>query len=532
MTTLAKRKRKRPKKRVAPVPTLGPYVCAWIERNLVHGEGDYYGKPFRLLRFQKRFIWHAYELQPDGNRRYRRVLWGLPSGNGKTEIAAALACAELAGPVICEGFHVDGQPIAGLRLSPDIPVAAASFEQADLLFGAAKVMLTQGPLAEYADAWDTEILLKDRPGRIYRVAAKAGTNDGKRPTFFVADELHEWECTCGKPGGIHVRACKARVYTVLSKGRAKRRGAWELVISTAGWNSNSLLGDMYREGVSLRETSQGDKRFFFDWVQCSEKDDAEEADRIDLADPKALTAALREANPAIGEFLSLENLLSDAEHMPEFEFRRYHLNQWTAAPNHWIPSGKWDDCAVETEPPEDGAQIVLALDGSYNGDSTAVLGATVEEKPHVFVLGAWEKPPDDDKWRVDILDVEATIAKACARWQVRWVGCDPYRWQRSMAIMDEQGLPILEWPSHLPSRMVPACASFYDMVIDKELTHDGDPRLAKHLDHCIVKIDARGPRITKDHKDSVRRIDLAVCAVIAIDLVVRARNAGSWKVIE
>ena len=42
MTAAARPKRKRPKKRAPPVPTLGPYVCAWIERNLVHGEGDYY----------------------------------------------------------------------------------------------------------------------------------------------------------------------------------------------------------------------------------------------------------------------------------------------------------------------------------------------------------------------------------------------------------------------------------------------------------------------------------------------------------
>ena len=532
-TTATKRKRKPQQKRGSPAPTLGPYVCAWIERNLVHGEGDYYGRPFRLLKFQKRFIWNAYELQPDGDRRYRRVLWGLPSGNGKTEIAAALACAELAGPVICKGFRANGAPIAGLRVSPDIPVAAASFEQADLLFGAARVMLAEGPLAEYVEAWDTEILLKDRPGRIYRVAAKAGTNDGKRPTFFVADELHEWNCTCTHPGGVHVGACKARVYTVLSKGRAKRRGAWELVISTAGWNSTSLLGDMYREGMSLLETGQGDERYLFDWVQSVEKtDERGEPIKVDLTDRKELTTAIREANPGIDEFLSMENLLSDAGHMPEFEFRRYHLNQWTEAPDHWLKTGTWDECVGETAPPADGVEVVLGLDGSYDGDSTAVVGATVEDIPHIFVVGAWEKPPDDKEWRVDILDVEAAIATACGKWRVKWVGCDPYRWQRSMAVMNEAGFPVLEWPSHLPSRMVPACATFFDMVIDKKLTHDGDPRLAKHLDHCIIKIDSRGPRITKDHKDSVRRIDLAVCAVIVMDLVVRARNAGSWKVIE
>src|SRR4051812_9118669 len=80
-------------------PSLGARVCAWIERYLVHGEGDYLGQPFRLRRWQRALIYRAYELTPEGSRRYSRVLWGFPKGNGKTELAAAVALAELAGPV-------------------------------------------------------------------------------------------------------------------------------------------------------------------------------------------------------------------------------------------------------------------------------------------------------------------------------------------------------------------------------------------------------------------------------------------------
>lgn len=514
MTTLAKRRPKRQQKREVSAPTLGPYVCAWIERHLVHGEGDYYGQPFLLRLSQKRFIWNAYELERDGSRRYTRVLLGLPKGNGKTEIAAALSCVELAGPVVFDGWAADGSPRAKRRLSPDIPIAAASFEQADLLFGAARIMVSEGNLADFFEPYDTEILLKDDPGQIYRVAAVAGTNDGRRPTFFLADEVHEW---LGK---------KERVHLVLSNGRAKRADAWELSISTAGWDMSSLLGRMYQHGKDLEAGRLDDPRFLFEWHEPSNLE-------VDLRDIEALEVAIREANPAADDFVSVETLLERALEMPEYEFRRYHLNQWTAAPDSWLPDGAWDGCAGAAEPPLDGMQIVMGFDGSYSGDSTAIVGATVEDNPHLFVVGAWEKPEEGgDGWRVDIPDVEETIRKACARWRVRWVGCDPYRWQRTMAVLNEQGFPILEWPSHVPSRMVPACATFYDMVIDKGLTHDGDPRLARHLDHCIVKIDSRGPRITKDHKDSVRRIDLAVCAVIAIDLVVRARNASGWKVIE
>jgi phage terminase large subunit-like protein len=85
----------------ALAPSDGARVCRWIERHCVLGEGDYFGQPFRLRPWQRRFLYRLYELNPDGTRRYRRALLGLPKGNGKTPLAAAIAAYEL-----CGGRHV------------------------------------------------------------------------------------------------------------------------------------------------------------------------------------------------------------------------------------------------------------------------------------------------------------------------------------------------------------------------------------------------------------------------------------------
>ena len=54
-------------------------------------------------------------------------------------------------------------------------------------------------------------------------------------------------------------------------------------------------------------------------------------------------------------------------------------------------------------------------------------------------------------------------------------------------------------------------------------------RLRQHVQNAVVKVDARGPRITKDHKMSTRRIDLAVAGVVAYDLSVREQETGgTW----
>ena len=55
-------------------PTLGPQVCRWMEANLVHGEGDYYGQSFRLRAWQRAFIYRAYELDVDGSRLVKDTL--------------------------------------------------------------------------------------------------------------------------------------------------------------------------------------------------------------------------------------------------------------------------------------------------------------------------------------------------------------------------------------------------------------------------------------------------------------------------
>jgi hypothetical protein len=64
--------------------------------------------------------------------------------------------------------------------------------------------------------------------------------------------------------------------------------------------------------------------------------------------------------------------------------------------------------------------------------------------------------------------------------------------------------------------MGPASARFYSAVVDRLLSHDGSPAaLARHVANGVLKEDSRGARLAKEHKDSRRRIDVAVAAVMA-----------------
>jgi phage terminase large subunit-like protein len=135
----------------------------------------------------------------------------------------------------------------------------------------------------------------------------------------------------------------------------------------------------------------------------------------------------------------------------------------------------------------------------------------------VDVVAAWEKPQGSaNGWAVPIIDVEDEIRQACRRWQVREIVCDPYRWARTYQILEDEGLPVVEFPQS-PGRMIPATARFYEAVLNNGLTHSGDARLSRHLSNCVIRTDSRGSRLSKDSKGSPRKIDLAVSAVMALE---------------
>ena len=224
-------------------------------------------------------------------------------------------------------------------------------------------------------------------------------------------------------------------------------------------------------------------------------------------------AAWRQANPAFDRPGFEEALEFDRARLPEHEFRRFRLGQWTATDEAWLPYGAWDACAVAAAEVPEGTRVWLGFDGSYSGDSTALIGVTDER--HVFVVGCWENPGRKG-WRVPRGEVEAAVAGAMARYNVVELLCDPPYWQREISDWASRWPgKVVEFPTFSRARMAPACTSFYAAVLEKNLTHDGDSRMARHVSNAVVQTSPQGDYITKADKDSPAKIDLAVAAIIA-----------------
>ena len=472
-------------------PTLGPVVVRWMESSLTYGPGDLQGEPFKVDSFLKPIIYRLYEYDPETERRLtKRALVGVPKGNSKSEIAAAVGLNELAGLARVE----TGIPV--MSTDPDIPVAAASYDQANLVFGSARVMAE--PLKDFLNIYDTEIHRKEGNGVLYRVAAAAGTNDGKRPTAFIADEIHEWVDN------------KARVHLVLSNGLFKRANSLELNITTAGANLETLAGNLYRYGKKLHSGEVENSSFDFFWWEGPED--------VDLDDPEALRAAIRQANPA--SWLNVEDIAGryEIDGMPAYEFTRYHLNRFTGAAERWLPVGAFQ---ANTHPtgltrPDRGSEVVVAFDGSYSQDSTALVGWTMlDGVPHGFLIDVWERPEDNPHWVVPREEVEARVFEVFRDYKVVSFVMDRAKWYDEHARWVERfgEPPILDFPQSR-KRMSEACASFYAATVQNTMTHDGNPAWLRHLENSTVKETSDGAFIVKDGRNSPRKIDIAVAGVM------------------
>ena len=92
-----------------------------------------------------------------------------------------------------------------------------------------------------------------------------------------------------------------------------------------------------------------------------------------------------------------------------------------------------------------------------------------------------------------------------------------------MEVLEEKGVPIVEFPSTSARRMVPATQKVLDSVLDGKLKHDGNGLLARHVGNAVTKVDQLGSRIVKDQRNSPRKIDAAVAMTIAVDRALTGR---------
>lgn len=439
------------------------------------------GEPLRVRDWQINLLTDMFAINDEGLFKHRTCIVGMPRKNGKSGLMSGVGLWSLF-------MGADGGEVYS---------CAADKEQARIVFGDAKKMIeADEELSSLARVFKDVIEIPST-GSVYRaLSAEAFTKEGLNPTQVLFDELH------AQPN--------RELWDVMQLAQGNRLEPMMIGFTTAGVKSDSSGQDsiayqIYQHGQKVARGEVVDETFFMAWWEAPQEADHKLVETWDYA------------NPALNDLISVKDFEALVNRTPEAEFRTKRCNQWVSSQNAWLPSGKWEELAaprlIDSEVP-----VVLGFDGSFTGDASVIVGVTCEPEPYVFLVKAWEKQPTDlDDWRVDSLEVEDEIIRFCQTHNVKEIACDPFRWQRTMQVLDDAGLPVVEWQSTSVSRIVPACQKFYDAVTEKKMTHDGSPLIARHLSNAVTKTDRLGTRIVKEHRGSPRKIDAAVASIIGFD---------------
>lgn len=440
--------------------------AAFCEKFVMVPKGTGARRPLRLRDWQRDLVGSVL----DGSPRPRLAGWMLPRGQGKSTLVAALGLYEL-----LEGGE-----------GASVVVAATDERQAGIVFGAAARMVELHPdLASRVQTYKDRLIVPDRGASFVCLPAEPKRLEGLDPSLAILDEV-----------GVIAR----EVYEVVALAQGKREQSTLLGIGTPGPDpDDSVLLDMRAYAAEHPEDTS------FVWREFSAA--GYEDHPVDFRHCWEL------ANPALGDFLhadAMRALLPPKTR--EATFRRARLCQFvTDTEGSFLPPGVWDGLATGAAIAE-GSDVVLALDGSFSDDTTALLLATVSPTPHFQPLRVWE-PTDGE--RIPIAEVEDEIRSAARRFNLIELVCDPFRWARTMQVLEDEGLPVIEFPWS-PSRITAATGDLYQACIGGKVSHSGDRTLAAHVAAAIIREDSRGIRIDKRTRSrTARKIDLAACLVMA-----------------
>lgn len=493
-----------------------------------HIVGRWAGQPVIFEPWQRDFWDEVYRVDASGRRVYNEVVLGLPRKDGKSLKASVFSLYML-------GFDDEGPQVYG---------AAAAKNQAGVVFKPAKAMVVGSPALNAAQgglfrARQYEIESPQNNGFYRVISADAPLQHGLNPSANVIDEFWahpSWD-----------------LYDALTTAGAAREQPLTLTITTAGWNMESPLGELYQRGLAMPEIEQRghltigrnpDTGFLLWWYGATDADD--------LEDPR-LWMAVNPASWVTEKYLRRER---SKESMRDEVFYQLHLNYWSRAVAGFLKAGAWKGCTDETmacrcSPAcEPGACLTgfdrsqpldVAIDLSLRGDSTAVVMAQRRGDKVVERARIWENPylprhPLHGMWQVPRAEVKDHLRMLRREFPAPSAEIDGaimpgprFAYDPTFGMFDvdatelaAEGLAMEHFPQ-TDRRMIPASETFHGLIVERLLVHDGDPKFAAQVANATM--DRKGHehwRLSKP-KGSTVKIDAAVAGAMAAWLALQPK---------
>lgn len=485
-------------------------VIEFIEKYCMVPEGATVGQPFRLRPWQREIIEQCYDSPT------RRMFVTMGRKNGKTGLAASLLLCHLSGPLA----HQNSQIFS----------TAMSREQAAVIFGlASKMVMMNDELAQWVTIRAAAKSLHDaETGVTYRaLASDSSTAYGLSPIMTFHDELGQVR------GPVH------ELYSAMESGSGAHRSPLSLAISTQAASDSDLLS------VLLDDALRGESDRVKVFMRCATAED----------DPFEI-ATWHKANPALGDFLSIQTLQDEADAASRLparlaSFQNLHLNMRVECKARFVAQTIWakNSGAVTERMLSEALCVRAGLDLSSRQDLTAlVLVFDLQDGrkavvPHFWIPaeGLVERSRKEhvpyDEWSkrgllhtchghtIDYDFVSAEIASLHEKYDIQSIAYDRWRiddLNRSMERMDV-AVPLVAFGQGFKD-MSPAIEDLETLLLAGNILHGNHPVLTYCAESTTVVSDPSGNR-KFDKARSTGKID----GMVALAMAVRIAMTGTKK---
>lgn len=528
-----------------PEYTLGWHVLSWADRYLQHGDRT----PWRYTPEQTRLTLWWFAVDAAGEWLWD---WGVVQrlkGWGKDPLLATWSAVEFVGPSRIDPAGRTVRDPWGNEHPAGIPhpeawvqIAAVSLQQTKNTMRLFPSLFNARAKEEFQLDIGKEIIYAHKGAQmIEAVTSSPATLEGARATFVGKNETQHW---LGNNSG-HDMA------DVIGRNADKSAGgdARHVSITNAYEPSEDSVAQQEREAwESIEAGTSRASRIMYDSLEAPP-----EAPLSAEAAPAVLTAIRGDST-----WLNVPRLVRSIMNprTPPSQSRRWWYNQIVAAEDAWIVPQDFDLCAHPDRVVDARDEIVLFFDGSKSDDATALVGCRVDDE-HVITLGMWQRPPGKrgETWTAPRDQIDSRVDDVFERYNVVAFWGDPSHtrddesqerywdalfddWHRRYgdrlelwAVSGKDGHAVM-WDMADQKRVAQFTAAAERVaaeIEDRTLSHDGDPRLRIHVRNARRYPNKYGVSLWKGHRESARKIDLAVCAVGAKMLARLVKNNPNRK---
>lgn len=439
---------------------------------------QYYGQPFLLEPFQRENMWKpllACGKMVNGHfqRTYRRAIFGLPSGYGKTEFAAAMVLTIATMEVVHNGQY---------------GVVASSKDQVRNIYEKISTMIKLDD--DWSQQWSIgkEVITHNETGaRIMVLPNKPDALESWHFNVLIFDELHVYK--------------DSKVWDAGLKGQKVLNNPLSIGITTAGDEREGFLWD------TLQKADQ-DPGMYLYWLGLDDKDNI---------NSRKAWEKLMVASWVTWE--SIEDQRGSATSKRSFE--RYTANRFPSSKSEYscFTSQQLAKCMRRNNDFDLSKPFTLGIDGASSGDSFAIVAyqerKDAKGKPYGCTKEWVFDEPDEETGHYRLNEIMELIADIYQRHYPQIVGIDPNR----MIVMSNQlddvyGIETVSFPQNNPT-MCQATSLVMHLVKSGALRLKGCPKTKDHLLNTVEDDKGSyGVRFGKDEKRS--KIDAAIALAIAV----------------